>query len=136
MTNDEGFRFLTKPLTQDKVDSFLKEYLPDDVRPAMVARKIIHVDIREYGLKDWAFMGPDVIVDNFKEAVEELNSEIVSDIEAMLEQEDMLDNLGIEQENRLDNATTFRNFSGRVVELFDVLSEYFAAQYFIKETIK
>ena len=102
----------------------------------MVARKIIHVDIREYGLKEWAFMGPDVIVDNFKEAVEELNSEIVSDIEAMLEQENMLDNLGIEQEHRLDNATTFRNFSGRVVELFDVLSEYFAAQYFIRETIK
>ena len=48
----------------------------------------------------------------------------------------MLDNLGIEQEHRLDNATTFRNFSGRVVELFDVLSEYFAAQYFIRETIK
>ena len=136
MTNDEGFRFLTKPLTQEKVNSFLDEYLPDSVRPAMVARKIILVDIREYGLEEWAFMGPDVIVDNFKEAVEELNSEIVSDIESMLEQEDMLDNLGIEQEHRLDNATTFRNFSGRVVELFDVLSEYFAAQHFIKETIK
>ena len=54
MTNDEGFRFLTKPLTQDKVDSFLKEYLPDNVRPAMVARKIILVDIREYGLEEWA----------------------------------------------------------------------------------
>tara|TARA_R100001015_G_C4613568_1_gene169244 strand:- start:465 stop:875 length:411 start_codon:yes stop_codon:yes gene_type:complete len=136
MTNDEGFRFLTKPLTQDKVNSFLKEYLPDNVRPAMVARKIILVDIGEYGLKEWAFMNPDIIVDNFKEAVEELNSEIVSDIEAMIEQQDMLDNLGIDQDERLDSASTFRNFSGRVVELFDVLSEYFAAQYFIKETIK
>lgn len=136
MKNDEGFRFLTKPLTQDKVESFLDEYLPDDVRPALVARKMILIDIREHGLNEWAFLEGDTIVDHFKEAVVELNAEIISDIEAMLEQEAMLDNLGIEQEHRLDNASTFRNFSGRVVELFEVLSEYFAAQYFIRETMK
>ena len=125
----EEFLDASNPFNEEMCLDWLDSFFDDpDSRVHRVAHEMILIDIDTYGIDEWVDLPVSLIIDNFKEAVEEYSESMHDEFTAILEQEKMLDGMEIHQSYKLDPANTLKKYSSAVVEIFDVINKYLFAQ--------
>ena len=96
---------------------WMEEYL-DGTNPERTALGFIKADIQEYGFDGWIDLNPEVIIDSFYETTDEMSEMLVGELKTILNQEQTLDELGIEQTMKIDQKELISSFRNGMLDIF------------------
>lgn len=114
-------------MTQEDVIDWMEEYL-QGTKSEQTAFGMIMSDIKEYDFDNWVRMPAIPIVESYLHATEDVASTLVNDYRAMLEQEQEIEELGLDQSMRLDPVECMDAFKDGVVDVFQSLLIYLTTQ--------
>lgn len=114
-------------MTQEQVIDWMGDYL-QGTKPEQTAYGMIMADIKEYNFDSWVQMPSIPIVESYLHATEDVASTLVNDYRAMLEQEQEIEELGLDQSMRLDPVECMDAFKDGVVDVFQSLLIYLTTQ--------
>ena len=103
---------------------WMEEYL-DGTNPERTALGFIKADIQEYGFDGWIDLNPEVVIDSFYETTEEMSEMLVGELKTVLNQEQTLDELGIEQTMKIDQKELISSFRNGMLDIFKSMQIYF-----------
>ena len=106
----------------------LEAWLEDGSNPHKTALGFIRADIIERGCEGWLNMDAEMVTFSFYDTTEEMSNEMMNDLATMLNQEDMLEDLGVEQTMRIDQHKLLIAFRKGMLDIFKSLVIYFDAK--------
>jgi hypothetical protein len=104
--------------------NWMEEYL-DGTNPERTALGFIKADIQEYGFDGWIDLDHEVVIDSFYETTEEMSEMLVGELKTILNQEQTLDELGIEQTMKIDQKELISSFRNGMLDIFKSMQIYF-----------
>ena len=118
----------TKLQKQKEIMRNLETWLEDRSNPEQTALGFIKADIQERGFEGWLNMDAEMVTFSFYDTTEEMSNELMSDLATMLDQENMLDDMGVEQIMRIDQHDLLIGFRKGMLDIFKSLVIYFDAK--------
>ena len=103
---------------------WIEEYL-DGTNPELTALGFIKADIQEHGFDGWIDLNPEVVIDSFYETTEEMSEMLIGELKTVLNQEQALDELGIEQTMKIDQRELISSFRDGMLDIFKSMQIYF-----------
>ena len=97
----------------------------DGTNPELTALGFIKADIQEYGFDGWIDLNPEVVIDSFYETTEEMSEMLIGELKTVLNQEQALDELGIEQTMKIDQKELVSSFRDGMLDIFKSMQIYF-----------
>ena len=97
----------------------------DGTNTERTALGFIKADIQEYGFDGWIDLSPDVVIDSFYETTEEMSEALIGELKTVLNQEQTLDELGIEQTMKIDQKELISSFRNGMLDIFKSMQIYF-----------
>ncbi len=107
-----------------EIIEWMEEYL-DGTNPELTALGFIKADIQEYGFDGWIDLNPEVVIDSFYETTEEMSEMLIGELKTVLNQEQALDELGIEQTMKIDQKELVSSFRDGMLDIFKSMQIYF-----------
>ncbi len=107
-----------------EIIEWMEEYL-DGTNPELTALGFIKADIQEYGFDGWIDLNPEVVIDSFYETTEEMSEMLIGELKTVLNQEQALDELGIEQTMKIDQRELISSFRDGMLDIFKSMQIYF-----------
>lgn len=107
-----------------EIIKWMEEYL-DGTNPELTALGFIKADIQEYGFDGWIDLNPEVVIDSFYETTEEMSEMLIGELKTVLNQEQALDELGIEQTMKIDQKELVSSFRDGMLDIFKSMQIYF-----------
>ena len=102
---------------------WMEEYL-DGTNPERTALGFIKADIQEYGFDGWIDLNPEGVIDSFYETTEEMSEMLVGELKTVLNQEQTIDELGIEQTMKIDQKELISSFRNGMLDFFKSMQIY------------
>ena len=118
----------TKLQKQKEIMRNLETWLEDGSNPEQTALGFIKADIQERGFEGWLNMDAEMVTFSFYDTTEEMSNELMNDLATMLDQENMLDDMGVEQTMRIDQHDLLIGFRRGMLDIFKSLQIYFDAK--------
>jgi len=98
----------------------------EGTQPELTARGFIMQDMWEHGgFENWIDLDPAVIIDSFYEVTSEVSEELMNDLQTAINQEDDLDQLGIDQSMRVDLKGLTAALRSGMLDIFKSMQIYF-----------
>jgi len=118
----------TKLQKQKQIMRNLEAWLDDESNPHQTALGFIKADIKERGFEGWLNMDAEMVTFSFYDITEEMSEVLMNDLSTMLDQEDMLDDLGLDQTMRIDQRGLMVAFRKGMLDIIKSLQIYFDAK--------
>lgn len=118
----------TKLQKQKQIMRNLEVWLDDESNPHQTALGFIKADIKERGFEGWLDMGAEIVTHSFYDITEEMSEALMDDLSTMLDQEKMLEDLGVEQTMRIDQQGLMVAFRKGMLDIIKSLQIYFDAK--------
>ena len=113
------------PKTQEEIVTWMIQYL-EGTQPELTARGFIMQDIHDHGgFDNWIDLNPAVIIDSFYEVTSEVSEDLMNDLQTAINQEDALDQLGIDQSMRVDLKGLSSALRSGMLDIFKSMQIYF-----------
>ena len=103
---------------------WMEEHL-DGTNPERTALGFIKADIQEYGFDGWIDLDHEVVIESFYETTDEMSEMLVGELKTVLNQEQTLDELGIEQTMKIDQKELISSFRNGMLDIFKSMQIYF-----------
>ena len=103
---------------------WMEEYL-DGTNPERTALGFIKADIQEYGFDGWIDLDHEVVIESFYETTDEMSEMLGGELKTVLNQEQTLDELGIEQTMKIDQKELISSFRNGMLDIFKSMQIYF-----------
>jgi len=120
--------YQTKLQKQKEIMRNMETWLEDGSNPHKTALGFIKADIKERGFEGWLNMDAEMVTFSFYDTTEEMSNEMMNDLSTMLNQEDMLDDLGLDQTMRIDQHKLLVGFRKGMLQIIKSLQIYFDAK--------
>jgi hypothetical protein len=118
----------TKKQKQKEIMRLMEAWLEDGSNSHQTALGFIRADIKERGFEGWLNMDAEMVAFSFYDTTEEMSNELMNDLATMLDQENMLDDIGVEQTMRIDQHDLLIGFRKGMLDIFKSLVIYFDAK--------
>lgn len=114
---------MTEQEILDELESSLLE-----TQPGVVAHGFLTEDVKEFGFEGWLKLPASEVADSFYEASHEVSDRFIDDYLTLINQEETLDELGIEQSMRMSPIGYIRGLRTGLLEIFHAMSLYLESQ--------
>jgi len=115
-------------MTEDQVIAWMKETSDDTVNYEITGLGFALYDIAEFGFDHWLNMSPVTVTDSFLETTYDVSDNLLSEFRTIVNQEQMLDELGIEQSMKLDKSGLIEALNKGLLDIMRSLQHYFFLQ--------
>jgi len=115
-------------MTQEQVITWMKETSDDTVSYEITGLGFALHDIAEFGFDHWLKMSPVVVTDSFLETTYDVSDSLMSEFRTIINQEQMLDELGIEQSMKLDKPGLIEALNKGLLDIMRSMQHYFFLQ--------
>ena len=115
-------------MTQEQVITWMKETSDDTINYEITGLGFALHDIVEYGLAHWLTQSPVSDTDSFLETTYDVSDSPLSELRTIVNQEQMLDELGIKQSMKLDQPGLIEALSKGLIDVMRSLQHYFYLQ--------
>ena len=113
------------PKTQEEIVTWMMQHL-EGTQPELTARGFIMQDMWECGgFENWIDLDPAVIIDSFYEVTSEVSEALMDDLQTAINQEDTLDQIGIDQSMRVDLRGLIASLRSGMLDIFKSMQIYF-----------
>lgn len=115
-------------MTQEQVITWMKETSDDTINYEITGLGFALHDIVEYGFDHWLTLSPVSVTDSFLETTYDVSDSLLSEFRTIVNQEQMLDELGIKQSMKLDQPGLIEALSKGLIDVMRSLQHYFYLQ--------
>lgn len=115
-------------MTQEQVITWMKETSDDTINYEITGLGFALCDIDEYGFEHWLKLPPSVVTDSFLETTYDASETLMSEFKTVVNQENMLDELGIEQSMKIDQPGLIEALNKGLLDIMRSLQHYFFLQ--------
>jgi len=122
---------MTEQEILDELDNSLLE-----TQPGIVAHGFLSEDIKELGFESWLKLPASEVTESFYEASHEVSDRFIDDYLTLVNQEEALDELGIEQSMRMNTIGYIRGLRNGLLEIFHAMSLYLESQEYAQYNYK
>ena len=115
-------------MTEHQVVSWMKEETSRGSNYELTGLGFALSDIEEFGFEHWLTMSPVVVSECFLETTYDVSNMLMSEFRTIINQERTLDELGVGQTMKLDQAGLIEALNKGLLDVFRALNHYFLLQ--------
>lgn len=115
-------------MTKEQVIDWLVETGNDATNFETTGLGFVMADIREFGFEQWLAHPPDQVTESFLDVTYDLSNSLMSDFRTMLDQERMLDELGVDQSYKMNQPELLESLNKGLIDVMRAVNHYFILQ--------